>query len=131
MKKTDNINLDYEVDRLNRFFKLYTQSIKDKRVKPYRVSKLRGYLETLLTIVKNKYEVVTVDQSNFGDYFADLKEQLNSTREDKIKAIKRKDYEDVATSRDKEKKLIRDYLIKSGFPTNVYFFHHDNRIFKA
>jgi hypothetical protein len=45
--------------------------------------------------------------------------------------MKMSDYENLATLRDKESKMIKDYLIESGVPTNVHFFHHDNKIFKA
>lgn len=130
MKKTDNSNLDYEVNRLNKLFKLYSQSIKSKNIKPYRVSRLRCYLESLLATVKNKYEIILIDTNNFADHFTDIKEQLNLIREVKSKTIESRDYENLSVLRDKENAIVKDYLLRSGILTNIHFFYYENKIFK-
>lgn len=125
------MDVAFEVDRLNRLFKLYVETLENKRVKPYRISKLKSYLENLVIAVKSEYEIVTIDSNNYGDYFSDFEKQLDSIETEKIKTIERHDYETVYALRQKEKKVLKDHLKRIGISTGVYFFHYNNRIFRA
>ena len=124
------MDINLEVNKLNRLFKLYVNST-NGGIRPYRVSKIKRYLENLILRAKDKFEVITLDTSNAGDYFLELKDQLNLLSEKKREAINLKNYEEAGAINDKGKRIMKNYLIKSGIPSNVFFFHHDNKIFSA
>lgn len=128
--KNNEHKLDIEVTRLNRLFGLYLESTRENRIKPYRVSRLKSYLEETTRSLNGHYELIELTPENFTDVFPQFEKALSDIRMDKLIQLKKGDYEMVSVVRQRENEIIKLCLSKLNIPIDNYFFHYQNKIFK-
>lgn len=125
-----SLDINTAVDKLNRLFSLYANTVEQQTKRPYRISRIKKYLNGLIATVQSKFEIIAIDCSNCGDHFPAIEGKMDSIRESKIAALKHGDYERLFSLRQIEREEIKRFLVQAGIPLNVYFFHIDNKIYK-
>jgi hypothetical protein len=124
-------DIDTTIERLNRLFILYSRSVESKSVQPYRISRLKEYLELLLLEVSKEFPVVEFDSEAIWEYFPALHDQLKPIKQEKEEAVRLQNYEQAAQLKDHENVIIKNHLLQRGVPANVFFFQFENKIFKV